>query len=61
MLKYYITILHRQFTKTLNQFSKLSRAKKKKMEIRMPALDNVLINGNYLKNTKKTVYENILF
>ena len=42
MLKYYITILHRQFTKTLNQFSKLSREKKKKMEIRMPVLFELL-------------------
>ena len=43
MLKYYITILHRQFTKTLNHFSKLSRAKKKKkMEIRMPVLFELL-------------------
>ena len=36
MLKYYITILLRQFTKTLNQFLNISNANKN-LEICMPA------------------------
>ena len=66
MLKYYITVSLRQFTKTLNQFFDLFRTNES-LEIGMPVhlynwmnqssfevilLDNLLINGHYLKNTK---------
>ena len=37
MLKYYITVSFRQFTKTINQFFYLSRANKN-LEICMPVL-----------------------
>ena len=73
MLKYYITILLRKFTKTLNQSLNLTRANKN-LEICMPvlfeqnwmnhshfdvlSLDNNLVNENYLKNTKSLYVEN---
>ena len=66
MLKYYTKVLLRQFTKTLNQFLNLPGANKN-LEIcvlvlfeqltesnsfGVLSLNNVLINGNYFKNTK---------
>ena len=63
MLKYYITILLRQFTKTLNQFLNLSRINKnwetcmsflfqqlnESKQFSCPSLDNVLIKGPITK------------
>ena len=75
MLKYYITVSLRQFTKTSNQFFYLSRVNKN-LEICMPVwfvelnesnqfwgilLDNVLINWDYLKNTKQRFRWKLLY
>ena len=68
MLKYYIKYLFRQFTKTLNQFFYWSSANKNlqtylsdlsnwknKSSFEILSLNNILINGHYLKNIKHHV------
>ena len=75
MLKYYITFLFRQFTKTLNRFCftyvgqtktwKLAcqfdlRNSKVKSTFEVLSLDNILIKWHYLKNVRYQVWWKLL-
>ena len=58
MLKHSITVLFRQFTKSLNQFSFYLSKANINLHAKKLSLENILINGYYLKNARYMFAEN---